>query len=237
VRNSIIVPRSFAIIVTMRTDKEKAFELRRQGKSYKTISDELGMSKSTLSHWFKSVDFSEEVKKHLSKEVYVAGKQRLLNLNTTRGVLLKVRYEYAEKEALEDLKQHYRNPLFVAAVAAYWGEGDKANNGLVRLINTDPKMIALFKRFLTEIANVQEEKLRGALYIYNDLDEATCKKFWIKRTGLKHFHKTMTLPSRQKDKKVHNGMCSLVVSSTYLKKKMLVWIDHLPEMVLNIPAE
>lgn len=221
----------------MRTDKQQAFELRRQGKSYKVIAKELGMSKSTLSQWFKGINFSEEVKKHLLEEVYTANKKRLFNLNSTRGVLLKVRYEYAEKEALDDLERYWHNPLFVAAVTAYWGEGDKVSKGLVRLINTDPKMILLFKRFLTEMANVPEEKLRGALYIYDDLDEVLCKKFWKNQTGLKYFHKTMILPSRQKDKKVQHGMCSLVVSSTYLKKKMLVWIDHLPEMVLNIPAD
>jgi len=41
----------------MRTDKELAFSLRKQGKSYKEIHQELGMSISTLSNWFKGVDF------------------------------------------------------------------------------------------------------------------------------------------------------------------------------------
>ncbi len=217
----------------MRTDKNEAFALRRQGKSYNEIARSLGMSTSTLSNWFKGVDFSEAIKKQLSQEVYVTSQFRLREFSETRGALLLARYEQAEKEAQIDMQTYMDNPLFVSAIAAYWGEGDKVKNGQVRIINTDPQMIALFKKFLLELCNVPEEKIRGALYIYEDLDETECKRFWIKNTGITRYHKTMVLPSKHKTKKVLHGMCSLVVSSTYLKRKMLVWIDHLPRMVLN----
>ena len=46
----------------MRIDKEKAFILRRSGKSYNEICAQLGMSKSTLSNWFRNVDFSKDIK-------------------------------------------------------------------------------------------------------------------------------------------------------------------------------
>ncbi|MEX2340858.1 MAG: helix-turn-helix domain-containing protein [Candidatus Paceibacterota bacterium] len=217
----------------MRTDKTQALKLRSEGKSYNEITQALGMSKSTLTSWFKGVDFSEAVKKYLSDNVQKISTQRLVSLNKARGSLLQAHYAEAEKEALRDIDKNINNPLFVAAVAAYWGEGDKANNAQVRIINTDPQMILIFKRFLLEICQVPEERLRGALYIYEDLKESECKKFWTQKTGLTNFHKTMVLPSRHKSKKVRYGMCTLLVTNTYLKKKMLVWIDRLPNMVLN----
>lgn len=226
------------MIVIMRTDKQQAFALRRQGKSYKAIAKELGMSVSTLSNWFKGVDFSEAVKSQLSKESYEAGRRRLVDLNAARGVLLKAHYEQAEKEALDELRRYAANPLFVTAVSAYWGEGDKTKNGhQVRLVNTDPRMLAVFKRFLIEICGVEEEKMRAAMYIYGNLDEQTCKHYWAGHLGTLKFHKTMVLPGKHKTRRVQYGMLSLVVCSTYLKRKMLVWIDHLPEIVLNIPAD
>lgn len=217
----------------MRTDKDLAFELRKQGKSYNEICNQLGMSKSTLTSWFKGVDFSEEIKKSLSKQVYSESVRRLIKLNSIRGDLLNAQYLQAEKEALQDLEKYSRDPLFVAGVVAYWGEGDKTKGNQVRLINTDPKMLILFKNFLLKFGAINEEKLRGALFIYEDLHEQECKRFWTKNVGKIKFHKTQVLPSRHKSKKIKFGMMSLIVSSAYLKRKMLVWIDQLPKMVLN----
>ena len=132
------------------------------------------------------------------------------------------------------MKLHINNPLFVSAIAAYWGEGDKGTGGQVRLANTDPRMIKLFSEFLTKFCNIPTERLRGALYIYENLDEEVCKQFWTKETDLKHFHKTMVLPSRHKTKRLPYGTCTILVSNTYLKRKILFWIDRLPEIVLNI---
>lgn len=194
------------------------------------------MSISTLSNWFKGIDFSEAVKVHLMAEVYATSKKRLLNLNTERGVTLVARYKQAEAEALRDLEQYGRDPLFVCALAAYWGEGDKATKSQVRITNTDPKMLAMFYVFLTSICHVPEDRIHGSVFVYPDLDPQTCILFWQKETGVKHFHKAVNLPSRHKSRRLPYGVCTIVVSSTYLKRKMTLWIDQLPQLVLNSEA-
>lgn len=73
----------------MRTDKDKAFAMRRKGKSYREISKTLGMSVSTLSLWFKGVRFSEDIKKALIKESQVENTKRINDLNRVRGDSLK----------------------------------------------------------------------------------------------------------------------------------------------------
>lgn len=218
----------------MRTDKELAFTLRRQGKSYKEIHNELGMSLSTLSNWFKNVDFSEEIKRSITIQAQKRSTTHLQSLNRARGDLLHAYYAQAETEAIKELKENINNPLFISAVAAYWGEGDKLTKNQLRLTNTDPQMITLFKSFLVKVCKVPESKLRCALFIYEDLDELTCRNYWRKQTGIQHFHKTMVLPSRHKTKRLPYGICTLVVSSTYLKKKMNIWIDQMPKIVLNM---
>jgi transcriptional regulator with XRE-family HTH domain len=206
----------------MRTDKERALCLRKEGKSYNHISNKLGMSTSTLSNWFRGLDFSDEIKRALTLEAKQKSTERIKDLNRIRGETLSVMYEIAESEALEELYRLQDDPLFIAGVVAYWGEGDKTQNGQVRLINVDPKMIRLFKKFLLGICGVPEEKLYGALYIYQDLEEEKCKEFWIKETGILKYHKTMVLPSRHKTNKIKHGICNIGVSNTYLKKKMLL---------------
>jgi hypothetical protein len=94
-------------------------------------------------------------------------------------------------------------------------------------------MLLLFIEFLVRFCGVSRENIKGAIFIYPDLDEYTCKKYWEKETGLSSFHKTMVLPSRHKTKKLQYGTCSVIVSNTYLKKKILLWIDQLPKIVLN----
>lgn len=217
----------------MRSDKGKAFILRRSGKSYNEIANELGVAKSTLSNWFQGVDFSEAIRKELTKNAIKKGRLRLQGLNRVRGVALKVQYEIAEKEALKELELYRNIPLFSAAIAAYWGEGDKATKHHIRITNTDAKMLKMFLQFLLQICNTDKSRISLALFLYKDLNETKCKKFWSKEVGLKKFHKTQFLPSRHKTKKLPHGIASIVLTDSYLKRKMHVWIDHLPEMVLN----
>lgn len=221
----------------MRTDKELAFTLRKQGRSYKEIHNELGMSVSTLSNWFKNVDFSEEIKLSVIARAQKLSTARLQSLNQARGDLLHAYYAQAETEAVKELKKNINNPLFTSAVAAYWGEGDKLTKNQIRLTNTDPQMIRLFKSFLVNICTVPTQKLRCALFIYEDLNETTCRNYWKQQTGIENFHKTMVLPSRHKTKRLPYGICTLVVSSAYLKKKMNIWIDQMPKIVLNMVPE
>ncbi len=221
----------------MRTDKELAFSLRKQGKSYKEIKSELGMSVSTLSNWFKNVDFSEEIKHSITAQAQLKSTTRLKVLNLARGDVLRAHYAQAEIEAMNELKEHINKPLFVCAIAAYWGEGDKLSRNHVRLANTDPQMIKLFISFLVTMCFVPKDKLRGALHLYEDLNEVECRKYWSKMTGLEHFHKTMVMPSKHKIKRLPYGTCTVLVTNTYLKKKLLVWIDQMPKIVLNMIPE
>jgi transcriptional regulator with XRE-family HTH domain len=217
----------------MRSDKGKAFVLRRAGKSYREISDELGVAKSTLSNWFQGVDFSKAIRAELTKQANKKSAQHLRDLNRVRGIALEVHYEQAEKEALKEMKLYRNIPLFTAAVATYWGEGDMASKNHIRMTNTDPRMLKIFYEFLLRICDADTSRISLALFIYKDLDEKKCKRYWTKQLGIKKFHKTQILPSRHPTKKLPFGVASIVLTDTYLKRKMTVWIDHLPEMVLN----
>jgi len=222
----------------MRTDKEQAFKLREQGKSYKEIHGELGMSVSTLSNWFRGHDFSEEMKHILTEKALKKSTAHMQSLNRIRGDLLKIHYDQAEKEALVELKENIRNPLFISAVVAYWGEGDKLTRHHVRIANTDPEMLKMFVFFLKNHGNISMNKVSLALFIYEDLDDTLCRQYWSEKVGISKFHKSQVLPSKHKTRRLPYGTCSVVLTNSYLKKKMTVWIDQLPEMVLNmVPSE
>ena len=223
----------YTILVFMRSDKGEAFLLRRNGKSYREIQAALGVSKGTLSNWFKGVDFSAAIKEELLKEAKKKQARHFSKLNRTRGIALQVQYELAEKEALKEL-QHFRNvPLFVAGISIYLASGYRQQTNQLRLMTSDAETLILFATFLKTFGGITEADMRLALFINDAKSEVKSKRFWSRTTGIKHFHKTQVSDQSQKLDRMRYGTATLIVSNTILTRKMRVWIDHLPEMVLN----
>ena len=74
--------------------------------------------------------------------------------------------------------------LFGMGVGLYWGEGTKANKYAVRLGNTDPKLLNMFIRFLTELFLVNKDDLRFGLQIFTDINPKTAVNYWINELGV-----------------------------------------------------
>ncbi len=163
---------------------------------------------------------------------------RLQTLNRARSDILAAHYAQAEQEAMAELATHLHEPLFVAGVVAYWGEGDKLHKNHVRLTNTDPEMLSMFVNFLYKYGKFDRDDLRLALFIYEDLDIELCKQYWTNKTGITRVHKPQILPSRDKQRRLAYGTATVIVMNTYFKKKLLLWIDQILKMVLNtVPSE
>lgn len=69
----------------------------------------------------------------------------------------------------------------------------------IELTNSRPEIVKLFVRFLREILNVEEQRLRGQLFIYKDHEENSLKSFWSDTSGISidQFQKVILL--RQKN--------------------------------------
>jgi len=217
----------------MRKDKYKAEKLRRSGESYKNIHKQLGVPVSTLSNWFSKQDWSSEVAKKLANEAMNKSKIRMKKLNKARKMDLKSIYEQARKEAIDDCLILQHHPLFVAGVMLYWGEGDKVSKNAFRIANSDPEMIRIFVEFITKICRIPIKDIKASLIIYPDIDEKKCKRLWKNKGGLAnvHFTKSSVILGRHKSIRNKNGVCTITVSRTYLKQKMLVWMDLLPKLM------
>lgn len=215
----------------MRKDKNKAISLRKNGKSYTEIRAELGVSVATLSDWFHGQDWSHTLSKRLNDKYLASNKARIVRLDKIRGENLSRLYQEARDEARQEFQLLKNHPLFVVGVAIYWGEGDKVSTSGFRISNSDPSMIRVFRKFLVDVCNVDQKRIRASLLIYPDLIEEECKEFWIQNGGLQanNFTKSTTIIGKHKKRKVQHGVCSLVFSSRFLKEKMLVWIRLMAE--------
>jgi hypothetical protein len=219
----------------VRNDKEAAFSLRRANKSYREIKEELGVSLGNLSEWFSGEEWSVLVGKNLSARRVIRSKIKITELNLTRGAKLVEAYERARTEAEREFLILREDPLFIAGLVAYWSQGDRTSKSNVQISNIDPGILLLFKRFLTYICNIPENKLTCRLLLYPTLDDEASRAYWSGKTGipLSNFRKSMYLIGRQRPKRQSYGVCSLTVSSRYLKEKMLLWLRLLAEESAN----
>lgn len=212
----------------MRDDKHIAIELRQRGKSYNKIAKELGVPKSTLSDWFSSFNWSQDIKKELTRKANYVARKRLRLINKARREKWERWREKARQQARKDFNQLQKDPLFIAGIMLYWGEGDsKIENSMVRLSNTSPEMMRVFSLFLLNICGVSKEKIRMAMILYPDLNEKKCKHFWSTATGIpkNQFIKTQFIKGKHPTKRLSYGICMINVSSRELKEKIFVWIE------------
>lgn len=209
--------------------------MRRSGKSYAEIFALLKIPKSTLSDWFANSDWSHDLKQRLSKSAQVEHTIRLRELNKLRGANLKQAYAEAREEARIEFETLKYNPLFIAGVMLYWGEGDKLTNYSTKITNTDPHLIRLYVFFLEKVCRIPKEKIRGHILIYPDLNEETCRLYWASRAhiDLSRFTKCTVIQGKRTIRPLAYGVCMIGISSTYFKVKMLEWLKLLPTELMN----
>ena len=218
----------------MNKNKEKAIELRRSGKSYKAIHREIGIPLSTLSDWFKNEEWSMEIRDRLGKEQSLAFPKKLeavIKANKERWSKIHQNYRNQAKEEFSALKD---NPLFIAGLMLYWGEGDRGPKGSqVKLANTDPAMIRIFYAFLKDVIGAPSEKVHIWLLLYPDLVDSVQKNFWSRATRFPNsqFKNSIYIQGRHPTKRLSYGVCNIYISSREFKEKIMTWLDLAQKML------
>lgn len=213
--------------------KQKALELRSQGKSYKEISTILGISKSTLSYWLNRIEITSEQKAVLlekQREGRLKGAQKRKTWRITKE------HSILAKAAIE-ISRISRRELWLLGIMAYWCEGSKqkANNisGRVIFANSDPFLIKLFVKWIKEICKVSENRLVYTLYIHETGNLDASFNFWSKVLGVNkdYFAKTVLKKhnistNRKYDNDLYFGLLRVTVrNSTDLNRQIKGWID------------
>ena len=209
----------------MRRDKDIAFELRKQGKSYKAIKEELGISKSTLSGWFRDIPWSRHLK--VSNTLRTRSTEHINLMHKARKEQLASFYSRAEEEARVSYETFRMEPLFWAGLMAYAGEGDKRTRHLVRITNTEFYIHTIFIRFVKKYLKVLDEDIKCCLILYPDNNQSLCKEMWsnILKIKRENFHKTQVIQGKEKIKRLQYGIGMSIISSTVHKKRILIWLS------------
>jgi transposase len=225
----------------MRNDKNLALKYRLQGKSYNEITKLLGVPKSTLSGWFYNLQLSEPARQRLQSKVYEGSLKGLIKKNKQQTLTAQKNAKTIRTAASSQIAHLSKKELLLLGAGLYWGEGYKrpiVKNGKaksyhpVSLSNSDPKLVAVFLKFLREICEIKEEKLHAGLRIYQHQNAEQLLQFWTKLTNIpkERFEKFYYGVSKSSlGKRPFNilpyGTIQIRVNSTNTYHKIMGWIE------------
>ena len=151
-------------------ERARARELRAAGWTMPDIATELGVSRGSVSAWTRDI------------EVVVA--RRAVPRPPNRLQRAKAaEVERCRVEGTTRIGELSDRDLLVAGTALYAGEGSKTD-GKVVFANSDPRMVALFLRWLRTCFEIDESRLRFRLYLHEGLDLAVAERYWAELTGI-----------------------------------------------------
>lgn len=214
--------------------KEKVINLRKEGFSYSEILKVIPIAKSTLSIWLRDVGLSKQQKQQLTDKKLAAAKRGGDARRKMREVEQKNIYYLAE----EQVDRITKRDLWLIGTALYWAEGSKEKeyrHGTgVKFSNSDPKMIALFLRYVRETLYVPEERIDIEINIHEDsknsVDEA--REHWARATGVPkeklkkvYFKKNKKKNYRKNVENLYYGLVRVnITASSRLNRQITGWI-------------
>lgn len=157
--------------------RPEATKLRDEGYSYSYIASKLGISKSTLSGWFRNRSFvpNDYTLRSVAEGQRAYGElrraQRMNSINT---------YYNQGKNEVGSITQR---DLWMIGLGLWLGEGSKTVEQ-IRLANSDPAVISLWVKWLHEICGARDDNIVVRMHLYPDNDEDVCRNYWMKITEL-----------------------------------------------------
>jgi hypothetical protein len=154
-----------------------------------------GIGNGTVMRYIQGVEILPEYKDFWLQKRKSSVNRKVLAENKAYNKALKTITSLKDKE----------RELILASL--YWGEGGK---GDFNLTNTDPDLIRVFVKGLTEIYNIPVSKIRLSLRLYEDLDRDKCIDYWSQITGVpKENYRSVNVLVGKKLGKLMYGMCRL----------------------------
>lgn len=205
--------------------RRQAVEMRKLGKSYNQIRDELKVSKSTLAYWLKEYPLTRIQKEALKENIGARIEKYRQTMRLKREKKLSTYFNEAKKELLPLSKRD----LLIAGIFLYWGEGSKSMNGQLVIANTDPSLVQFAMIWMTKALEIPKEKINILVHIYNDMNIEESLNFWsnllkISRSQFSKPYIKDSLRSKIDYKGYGHGTCNLRVFNTEIKEKVMMSI-------------
>ena len=179
--NGYITIMAYSIIL-----KEKAAKLRKGGYSLNEIHQKLGVSKSIVSDWVRTIVLNNKARLRLLNKIKVGQAISAKNKKKKTNQIIKAYYH----TALTDISSFNldKNSSKIICSLIYYCEGVKDMYSGVRFINSDPKLVETFLKLLRESFDVDEKKFRVCAHLH---------KYHVLKKQLNFWSKTTQIPLSQ----------------------------------------
>lgn len=162
--------------------RARARELRQQGMAYHEIVAKLGVSKSSVSLWVRDLPRPERLSYEECAKRQAAAVAAYWSGERQRRAAAREAIRAGEERAVGPLSDR---EILIAGAIAYLCEGTKSKpyrrSGRVIFINSDPRLISFYLRFL-QLAGVKQDQLAFCLSIHESADVAAAHEFWLQVT-------------------------------------------------------
>ncbi len=161
----------------MNIHRAGATKLRDEGYSYSFISQKTGVSKSTLSNWFRDRPFVPNA------ETLERTKAGQLKYGMVKKQSRKREIERLLASGYYEVGKLSKRDLWMVGMGLWLGEGSKTVEQ-IRLANSDPEVIKLWLRWLREVCNLNDENITVRMHLYKDSNHEVCASYWQTVTQL-----------------------------------------------------
>lgn len=209
--------------------RRKVIALRKLGKSYRQIKQEIKVSKSTLSNWLKNYPLTRDQIYNLSHNDKSTEKYRT-TMQLKREKQLLGYYD----EAKLTLPPISKRELYLAGLLLYWDEGSKANRYRVSISNTDPAVLKFSIYWIVHALEVPKEKIHIDLHLFSDMNIHAACEYWSKELKIPiiQFSKPYIKQSKKTaidHKGFGHGTCHVRVNDTVLHEKIMMAIKAIAD--------
>ncbi len=207
-------------------DRQKAIELRLQGKTYSEIKNDLGISKSTLSGWLHNLPLTENQLERVMDKI----PKRIERFRNTMAKRRLAREQVAYNEARKIWLPLTKREKLLAGVFLYWGEGTKVSSSYLCISNCDPRVIKFSLDWMIHSLGIQIKDIHILLHLYSDMDINKETNYWLKILGLslENFRRPYIKTSKLSGltyKGFGHGTCNIYTSNKKIKDKVIQSIN------------
>ncbi len=219
--------------------KNKAILLRKQGKTYSEIMGVIPVAKSTISLWLREVGLSMAQRQNISEKRRQAQKrgadtQHKKRIAKQAGLI---------ENAAKDVGSISKRELWLIGIALYWAEGSKEKEyrpgSGVSFSNSDPRMIAMFFKWLEECIKIKENEIVLSIYIHEShrYRIESVRRHWSNilykpRSLFKsvYYKKNKIKTKRKNIGDLYNGLLRVnIKASSSLNRRITGWILGIAE--------
>jgi hypothetical protein len=200
-------------VMTKYAEHLLARDLRRSGMPYKRIAARIGVSAASVHAWTKDIELTDE-----QKSFNLRGPRGPQNpeLVRRRAESWAARCRSARLASQEDGRRAARegDPLHQAGCMLYWAEGAKRRN-TIQFTNSDPHMLAFFRRFLVEAMAIEFDEIAMSINVYtkNGMAIEEIERYWPTYWS---FPRAPSGSSGRARNKLPYGVVTLNVHSTWM---------------------